>query len=854
MLNPLKAIFGSKNDRELKLMRPLVNQINALEPQMKQMSDDELKSQTNKFRQRLEAGETLESLIPEAFATVREASHRVLGMRHFDVQLMGGYILFQGRIAEMKTGEGKTLTATLPMYMHGLSGKGAHLITVNDYLASRDAEEMGVLYGWLGLSTGCILSDMSDEDRMKAYKSDITYGTNNEFAFDYLRDNMKFDLDDYVQRGHNYCIVDEVDSILIDEARTPLLISGPSEGDTKLYEVSNNVIPKLNPETHFTVDEKSKSAMFTEEGIIEVQKILKVDDLFDLDHTEILHHLNQSLRAHALFKLDVDYVVRDGKVIIVDEFTGRLKDGSRWSDGLHQAVEAKEGVRVKNENQTLASITFQNYFKLYSRLAGMTGTADTEAEEFQKIYNLDVVVIPTNVPVIRIDEPDVIYKTKSAKIKAACQLIKDLHEKGQPVLVGTISIDSSEEFARTLKQMGIPHEVLNAKQHEREASIIAQAGQKGGITIATNMAGRGTDIKLSSETKAAGGLFILGTERHEARRIDNQLRGRSGRQGDPGHSKFFLSLEDDLMRIFGSDKIKSFMTSMGMKDDEPIEHKMISNAIAKAQKKVETHNFEIRKHLLEYDNVMNDQRKVIYRIRKDILGDNANREFINEMIEDVAMLFVDNYRPERKTPIDSWSWDEIAHGFKTTFHTTYELNLDECNKQYDGDIDHYAGEAAKKILDEKLSQYPTEQVKLAVREILLSTFDHHWKEHLLSMDHMKEGINLNAYAQKDPLTEYKRQGFKLFEEMRVQVKKALVNNIFSVKLYSQAEIEELQRRHQEELDAQLEAHRKQLEAAEKEKELQESAGKPLRRGEVKVGRNDACPCGSGKKFKHCHGT
>ena len=529
MLNPLKAIFGSKNDRELKLMRPLVNQINALEPQMKQMSDDELKSQTNKFRQRLEAGETLESLIPEAFATVREASLRVLGMRHFDVQLMGGYILFQGRIAEMKTGEGKTLTATLPMYMHGLSGKGAHLITVNDYLASRDAEEMGVLYGWLGLSTGCILSDMSDEDRMKAYKSDITYGTNNEFAFDYLRDNMKFDLDDYVQRGHNYCIVDEVDSILIDEARTPLLISGPSEGDTKLYEVSNNVIPKLNPETHFTVDEKSKSAMFTEEGIIEVQKILKVDDLFDLDHTEILHHLNQSLRAHALFKLDVDYVVRDGKVIIVDEFTGRLKDGSRWSDGLHQAVEAKEGVRVKNENQTLASITFQNYFKLYSRLAGMTGTADTEAEEFQKIYNLDVVVIPTNVPVIRIDEPDVIYKTKSAKIKAACQLIKDLHEKGQPVLVGTISIDSSEEFARTLKQMGIPHEVLNAKQHEREASIIAQAGQKGGITIATNMAGRGTDIKLSSETKAAGGLFILGTERHEARRIDNQLRGRSGR-------------------------------------------------------------------------------------------------------------------------------------------------------------------------------------------------------------------------------------------------------------------------------------------------------------------------------------
>lgn len=854
MLNPLKAIFGSKNDREIKEMRPLVNKINALEDQMKKMTDQELQDQTNKFRQRLANGETLESLVPEAFATVREASSRVLKMRHFDVQLMGGLVLFQGKIAEMKTGEGKTLTATLPMYMHGLTQKGAHLVTVNDYLASRDAREMGELYKWLGLSVGCILADMSDEERQAAYASDVTYGTNNEFAFDYLRDNMKFDLKDYVQRGHNYCIVDEVDSILIDEARTPLLISGPSEGDTRLYEVTNSVIPKLKIQNHFTIDEKSKSAVFTEDGIVEVQKLLKIDDLFKIEHTEVLHHLNQSLRAHHLFKHDVDYVVRDGKVIIVDEFTGRLKDGSRWSDGLHQAVEAKEGVKVKNENQTLASITFQNYFKMYNRLAGMTGTADTEAEEFQKIYKLSVTVIPTNVPIARIDEADVIYKTKEAKFKAACQLIEELHKKGQPVLVGTISIDSSEDFSRYLKQRNVPHEILNAKQHEREAQIISQAGQKGAVTIATNMAGRGTDIKLTAETKALGGLYILGTERHEARRIDNQLRGRSGRQGDPGHSKFFLSLEDDLMRIFGSDRIKGFMTTMGMKDDEPIEHKMISNAIAKAQKKVETHNFEIRKHLLEYDNVMNEQRRVIYRIRRDILGDNGNIDFVNEMTEDVALMFVDLYRPERKTPVDAWPWTEIQNGFKNTFHTDYLVNVDECNRQYQGDIDTYIAETAKKLLKDKLDQYQPEQVKLALREILLSTFDHHWKEHLLGMDHLKEGINLKAYAQKDPLTEYKREGFRLFEEMRVQVKKALVHNVFSVKLYTPEEIEEMQRRHQEELERQLEAHRKALEEADKEKERQENAGKPVRRGEIKVGRNDVCPCGSGKKFKHCHGA
>ena len=611
MLNPLKILFGTKHERDIKAMLPLVKEINSQEERMQKLSDEELKAQTSKLRGFLQEGKSMEDILPEAFATVREASTRVLGLRPYDVQLMGGITLFRGRIAEMKTGEGKTLTAALPLYLHGLGKKGAHLVTVNDYLARRDAREMvGPLYRWLGLTVGVIISDMSDEDRKKAYQCDLTYGTNNEFAFDYLRDNMKFDLDDYVQRGHCFCIVDEVDSILIDEARTPLLISGPSSGDTKAYGILNKVIPKLTKETHYTVDEKSRSAIFTEEGITEVSKITGIQNLFDLEHTETLHHLTQALKAHTLFKKDVDYVVKESRVIIVDEFTGRLKDGSRWSDGLHQAVEAKEGVPIKSENQTLASITFQNYFKLYDKLAGMTGTADTEAEEFRKIYNLDVTVVATHLPIARVDEADVIYKSKQGKIKAAVDLIKELNDKGRPVLVGTNSIDSSEVFHKALSKAGIKHEVLNAKQHQREAAIIAKAGEKGSVTIATNMAGRGTDIKLTPDTKALGGLYIVGTERNEARRIDNQLRGRSGRQGDPGGSKFFLSLEDDLMRIFGSDRIKKIMGTLGMEEDEPIQHKMITRAIAKAQKKVEGHNFEIRKHLLEYDNVMNEQRRL----------------------------------------------------------------------------------------------------------------------------------------------------------------------------------------------------------------------------------------------------
>ncbi len=851
MFNPIKTIFGTKNSRDLKNLKPYVQKINELEEKMKSMSDEELKAQTPKLKEMIKNGATREQLIPEVFATVREASVRVLNMRHYDVQMMGGVVLTRNTIAEMKTGEGKTLCSTLPLYLIALEGKGAHIITVNDYLASRDAQEMGVLFNWLGLSVGCIISDMDDEDRKAAYEADITYGTNNEFAFDYLRDNMKFDLEDYVQRGHHYCIVDEVDSILIDEARTPLLISGPSEGRTDLYHVANEVIPKLKAETHFTIEEKSKTAIFTEEGVVEVQKLLKIENLYDVEHSEMLHHLNQALKAHNLFKIDVDYVVKEGQVIIVDEFTGRLKEGSRWSDGLHQSVEAKEGVEIKSENQTLASITFQNYFRLYKTLAGMTGTADTEAEEFSKIYNLDVVVIPTNVPIARVDEADVIYKSKAAKTKAIIQLIKDLNAKGQPILVGTISIDSSIELGEALTKANIPHNVLNAKQHGKEAEIIKNAGMPGAITIATNMAGRGTDIKLTPETKAAGGLYILCTERHESRRIDNQLRGRSGRQGDPGRSKFFLSLEDDLMRIFGSDKIRGFMNTLGMEEDEPIEHKMISNAIAKAQKKVETHNFEIRKHLLEYDNVMNEQRTVIYRIRKDILSDNDNVGFINDMIEDVADALVETYRPERKVQIDVWPWEDMAKGFKNTFNSDYDVNVEECYKKFDGSIEKYFETVAKELLAKNFSQYDDDQVRLATREILLTIFDQHWKDHLLSMDNVKEGINLRAYAQKNPLTEYKRESFNLFENMRVEVKKAVVENIFRVKLYTPEEIEEIKKRQQAMLEEQLEAAKRAQAKAEEQEQAQSA---PVARRSQKVGRNDPCPCGSGKKFKHCHGA
>jgi preprotein translocase subunit SecA len=749
----------------------------------------------------------------------------------------------------MKTGEGKTLVATLPSYLNAIASRGVHVVTVNDYLASRDSHEMGQLYKWLGLTVGCILSNMDDEDRKGAYEADITYGTNNEFAFDYLRDNMKFDLKDYVQREHHFCIVDEVDSILIDEARTPLLISGPSEGDTRLYGVVNKVIPQLEKEKHYTVDEKAKSSVLTEDGIIRVQELLKIGNLYDIRNIELLHHVSQSLRAHTLFHLDVDYVVREGKVIIVDEFTGRLKEGSRWSDGLHQAVEAKEGVDVRSENQTLASITFQNYFRLYSKLSGMTGTADTEADEFMKIYNLEVVVIPTNLPMIREDSPDVVYSSRLGKYEAVANLIEECHKKGQPVLVGTISIESSEIISNVLTKKGIKHEVLNAKNHAREAEIVTNAGQLGGVTIATNMAGRGTDIKLTPETKAAGGLFIIGTERHESRRIDNQLRGRSGRQGDPGKSKFFLSLEDDLMRIFGSDKIKGLMVKMGMKDDEPIEHAMITNAIAKAQKKVETHNFDIRKHLLDFDNVMNEQRKVIYKIRRDILNDEANFDLVTDFIAEVAFNFAQQFQPEKKNPsVRDYNWEEINNQLRPFFNIDHALTPEEASAKHQGDMAEYFKAVGTESITNKFSGLDPEQVKLTYREVLLATFDQFWKDHLLAMDHLKEGINLRSYGQQDPLVEYKREAYEIYEGMKFAIKRAVIERMSHIRLMTQEEIDAIHREQEAILEAQMRAHQ------EAQKAQQMAEEKKVIRATLKVGRNDPCPCGSGKKFKSCHGA
>ena len=847
----MRKFFGTKQDRDMKALKPTLDQINSLESKYKPMSDAELQNQTQLFRQKLEGGATVNDILPDAFAVVREASRRVMNMRHFDVQILGGLVLHSGKISEMKTGEGKTLTATLPLYLNALSGRGAHLVTVNDYLAERDSHEMGKLYTWLGLTVGCITANMDDEDRKNAYKSDITYGTNNEFAFDYLRDNMKFDLNDYVQREHHFCIVDEVDSILIDEARTPLLISGPSEGDTHLYGVVDKVIPQLQKDTHYTVDEKARSAVLTEAGIVRVQEIMNIGNLYEMRNIETLHHVNQSLRAHTLFKNEVDYVIREGKIIIVDEFTGRMKEGSRWSDGLHQAVEAKEGVEVKSENQTLASITFQNYFRLYGKLSGMTGTADTEAEEFMKIYSLEVVVVPTNLPMKRDDQADVVYASRKAKYEAVSKLIVECHAKGQPVLVGTISIESSELISNFLTQKGIKHEVLNAKNHAREAEIVAMAGQKGGVTIATNMAGRGTDIKLTPETKEAGGLFIIGTERHESRRIDNQLRGRSGRQGDPGKSKFFLSLEDDLMRIFGSDRIKGIMMKLGMKDDEPIEHTMISNAIAKAQKKVETHNFDIRKHLLDFDNVMNEQRKVIYKIRRDILNDEANMELINDFVAEVAFNLVEQVRPEKKSTMREFPWDEINNQMKAIFNIQAPVTPEGASAEAQGDLAAYLGKVGADTLENKFKGFDQEQVKYTYREVLLATFDQFWKDHLLAMDHLKEGINLRSYGQKDPLVEYKREAFVLYENMKDSIKRAVIERASHIKLLTKEEIEEIHRQQDAMLEAQLKAHQEQL-AAQEAKNIDDE--KKIIRASVKVGRNDPCPCGSGKKFKACHGA
>jgi len=839
--NLLTRIFGSKNEREINRLMPLVEEINQFEPQLQAMSDDQLKAQTVKFKEQLANGADLDDLLAEAFATVREASVRTLQMRHFDVQLIGGIFLHRGRIAEMKTGEGKTLVATMPAYLNALTGKGVHIVTVNDYLARRDTEWMGQIYRFLGLKVGTIMQGLNDTQRREAYGSDITYGTNNEFGFDYLRDNMKYEVGTIVQGDLNYAIVDEVDSILIDEARTPLIISGPAEKSTHLYYDVNGIIPRLKAETHYTKDEKARSVTLTEEGIAAAEKLLRVENLYDPSNIELLHHINQGLKAHTLFQRDVDYIVKDGEVIIVDEFTGRLMPGRRYSDGLHQALEAKEGVKIENENQTLATITFQNYFRMYDKLAGMTGTADTEAAEFKKIYDLDVNVIPTNMPMIRRDNPDVIYRTKVEKYEAALDEIEALHHKGQPVLVGTISIDVSEQLANKLKKRGIPHSVLNAKNHEAEAEIITRAGQKGSVTISTNMAGRGTDIKLGEGVTELGGLHILGTERHESRRIDNQLRGRSGRQGDPGSSRFYLSLDDDLLRIFGGERISGIMGRLGLQEGEPIEHNLISRAIENAQTKVEGHNFDIRKHLLEYDDVMNQQREVIYRQRRELLRGDDIHDTIVDIIAEVAEEISADFADESIHPQD---WD--MKGLSDAVFQHFNFRMQD---MADDTLDGLTAEGlADEINDQAMAYYAQREADFGQetfrhleRVIMLQTVDNLWKDHLLSMDHLKEGIGLRGYAQQNPLLIYKKEGFDMFNEMIQRMKIETVGILFRVQLAEPASLEEMQKK--------------------QDKELVFSGGgdgappkkKPVRRSNQKVGRNDPCPCGSGKKYKKCCG-
>ncbi|MBV5266970.1 MAG: preprotein translocase subunit SecA, partial [Burkholderiaceae bacterium] len=725
----LTKIFGSKNERELKKLWPVVDQINSFEPSMKALSNDELKAQTLRFKERIAKGETLDDLLPEAFAAVREASVRTLNMRHFDAQLIGGMVLHQGKIAEMKTGEGKTLAATLPAYLNSLTGKGVHIITVNDYLARRDTEWMGTIYNFLGLSVGCILHGLDDSERQVAYHSDITYGTNNEFGFDYLRDNMKFYKESIVQGELNYAIVDEVDSILVDEARTPLIISGQAEKSTNLYHEINTIIPRLSLDADYVIDEKARSAVLTEEGVAKAEQLIKVENLYDPRNIETLHHINQALKAHTLFKRDVDYIVKEGEVIIVDEFTGRLMPGRRYSEGLHQALEAKENVKIENENQTLATITFQNYFRMYDKLAGMTGTADTEAAEFKKIYNLDVSVIPTNKPMIRHDFPDMIYKTKKEKFEAVMNDIAELHKRGQPVLVGTISIDVSEDLSHKLKKRGIPHTVLNAKNHEKEAEIVSMAGQKGAVTISTNMAGRGTDIVLGEGVTELGGLRIIGTERHESRRIDNQLRGRSGRQGDPGSSRFYLALEDDLLRIFGGERMTSIMERLGMEEGEPIEHNLISRAIENAQSKVEAHNFDIRKHLIEYDDVMNQQREVIYRQRREALNGKSLKPAIQDMIRDKAEEIAETFADDKIAP-EEWNLKGIGEAVFNQYNFQIGLSEDLLDGLSADGLAEAIAASALELYSKKENEFGEENFRQLERYMMLNTVDTLWKDHL----------------------------------------------------------------------------------------------------------------------------
>lgn len=882
----LKKIIGSKNERELKRIRPLIQQINELEPQVMPLSDHQLRAKTGEFKERIDQGASLDDILPEAFAVVREAAKRTLGERHYDVQLIGGIVLHEGKIAEMATGEGKTLVATLPAYLNSLIGKGVHIVTVNDYLAKRDSEWMGTIYRFLGLSVGVIVHELNDQERKKAYGCDITYGTNNEFGFDYLRDNMKFDIQDYVQRELHYAIVDEVDSILIDEARTPLIISGPTEESTDKYYQINRIIPYLKKGKDYQVEEKSHTAFLTEEGVAHVERLLRIENLYDPRHIETLHHVNQALKAHTLFKRDVDYVVKEGQVIIVDEFTGRLMPGRRWSDGLHQAVEAKENVRIENENQTLATITFQNYFRMYRKLAGMTGTADTEAAEFRKIYNLDVVVIPTNMPLIRINHSDVIYKTEEEKFRAVVREIEELHRIGRPVLVGTISIEKSERLSFLLKKKGIPHNVLNAKHHEREAEIIAQAGRLGAVTISTNMAGRGTDILLGGNPKflartlmeekedpeemqkayekayqkalqivqqekekvvQLGGLHVIGTERHEARRIDNQLRGRSGRQGDPGSSRFYLSLEDDLMRIFGSERISNIMDRLGIEEDQPIEHKLVTRAIENAQKKVEAHNFEIRKHLLEYDTVMNQQREVIYTQRREVLTGENLKETVMEMVEDQAEAILDLYTDEKTDP-EEWDLKGLQDALYQQFSFRWTPPAISGNGVHREQLKDRIIEQAKEIYRRKEEEFGEATLRYLEKVIMLQSVDHHWKDHLLAIDQLKEGIGLRGYGQKDPKIEYQREAYQMFLEMLDRIKKDTVEKLFAIQIAKDQEITEMGRERKQNFVM----SRGPLSSPSQKGGLTEDGkGVTVRREGKKVGRNDPCPCGSGRKYKKC---
>jgi preprotein translocase subunit SecA len=879
-------VFGSKNDREIKRLRPSVDAINRLEPSVAQQSDDQLRARIAEWKAKLSAiedreerEEAMEEVLPEVFAVVREAAKRTLGQRHFDVQLIGGMVLHHGKIAEMKTGEGKTLVATLPAVLNALSGRGVHVVTVNDYLARRDAEWMGRIYNHLGLSYGVIVHGLSDAERQTAYNADITYGQNNEFGFDYLRDNMKFNLAEYVQREHNFAIVDEVDSILIDEARTPLIISGASEESTDTYYVVDRVIPRLRAEEHYTVDEKLKTASPTEEGVARVEELLGVENLYDPRNILLLHHVNQALKAHVLFKRDVEYVVKDGQVMIVDEFTGRLMPGRRWSDGLHQAIEAKENVKIESENQTLATITFQNYFRMYKKLAGMTGTADTESVEFREIYNLDVMVIPTNKPMIRDDNNDLVYKSETEKFDAVIEEIRDCHERGQPVLVGTVSIEKSERVSEQLKRTGVKFFVLNAKNHEREAEIVAQAGRHKAVTISTNMAGRGTDIVLGGNPEfmaaaeagtkdpaeagfqaaltkyraqceaerqqvlQAGGLHILGTERHESRRIDNQLRGRSGRQGDPGSSRFFVSLEDDLMRIFAADRLKGLMNRIGMEDGVPIEHRMVSRAIENAQKKVEAHNFDIRKHLLEYDDVMNKQREVVYHRRRELLGEAPLKDDILDMCDALVEAIVEAHGDREADP-DQWDWKAIEDAFYKQFKYRFNFmqNLDGKAIDTPADLAEIASERVRRLYDEREQQFTPAVMRQIEKIVSLQTLDLLWKDHLLAMDHLKEGIGLRGYAQQNPLVEYQKEGFAMFEALMATMQGDVVEKVFSVQVTREQDVQQMQPQAQPQKVVMSHGG------------VAESEGPaPVKREGDKVGRNDPCPCGSGKKYKRCHG-